>query len=135
MAQTVFTNGFCSVAANDISSSVRAMTLNYSADTQEVTAMGDDTQINLGGLKNWSLEVELNQDFASSALDSILFPLLGTSVAIEIRPDAGAVSTSNPKFTGSGIITDYPPLGGSVGDAETTKITIVSAASLVRATA
>jgi len=135
MAKMVLDNAYLSIAANDISANVKSVTLNYAAGIQDITAMGDLTKINLGGLKEWSIEAELNQDFAAAGLDSILFPLVGSTVAVILRPDAGAVSTSNPNYSGNAVLASYPPLGGSVGDVAGTSISLQSASTLSRATA
>lgn len=134
MAKVVFTNAHISVGGNDISDHIRSVTLNYSAEEVEDTTMGDDTRTALGGLKNWSLDLEAANDFAASSVDSLMFPLVGTQVAIIFRPDAGAVSTSNPEYTGTGMLATYNPVGNSVGDLATAPINIVSAGSLSRAT-
>lgn len=139
MATDIFENGYLAVAANNISTSVKSMELNYEVETQDDTTMGDTTRSVKGGLKNWSVTATLVQDFANSALDSILYPLVGTVVAIEVRPDAGSVSTSNPKFTGNALLKSYKVLGGSVGDLQMCEIELVAAkgsgnANLTRAT-
>jgi len=134
MAQLILEDAFVSVDGNDISSSVKSVTVNYSAEMQDDTTMGDDTKSNKGGLKNWSAEVELLQDFASGQLDSILFPLVGTTVAVIFRPTSAAVSASNPNYTGNGTVESYPPLGGTVGDLASTTISIQPAGTLSRAT-
>ena len=134
MAQLILEDAFVSVDGNDISSSVKSVTVNISAEMQDDTTMGDDTKSNKGGLKNWSAEVELLQDFASGQLDSILFPLVGTTVAVIFRPTSAAVSASNPNYTGNGTVESYPPLGGTVGDLASTTISIQPAGTLSRAT-
>ncbi|MGW4102310.1 hypothetical protein [Streptomyces sp. NPDC004976] len=73
----------------------------------------------IGGLKSAELGVEFLQDFAASELDSIMWPLLGSVVAFEVRADQGSVSTSNPAYTGSVLINGWSPLTGSVGDEAT----------------
>ena len=134
MATQILDNAFVEFDGNDLSSYVRSVTLNYEAETQDETAMGDDTRIMLGGLKNWSAEVELNQDFAGSALDSIVFSLVGTTGTLKIRQDAGTVATTNPEFSGTALLTNYPPFGNSVGDLATTSLSFTSAGTLSRAT-
>ncbi len=134
MATMVLDDAFVSIDGNDISSNVRSVNLEYNAEEIEDTNMGDDTRTFLGGLKNWSAQIELSQDFAASALDSILFPLVGTVVTAIIRPDSGSVSTSNPNFTGSVLVTGYPPLGNAVGELAITTLSIRSAGTLSRAT-
>lgn len=123
-----------SVGGNDISAFVKSLTLDYSVQLKDFTASGDLNTINKGGLKDWSISAELFQDFAAAALDSILEPLLGTDVAIEIRKSTDAVSTSNPKYTGTAVLAEYPPLSAAVGDESMSTISLASASALVRAT-
>lgn len=135
MAVLVLTDAFVSINAVDLSEYVRQVTLDYKADLQEDTAMGDSTRSRVGGLKDWSLQVEFNQDFAAAKVDATLFPLVGTTFAVIVRPVKGvAVSATNPNYTGTGILESYPPLGNSVGDLATTSITIQAAGTLSRAT-
>ena len=135
MAKTVLTDAFVSVGGNDISDHVRTVTLNYSAEEQDDTTMGDDTRTNLGGLKTWSLDIEVANDFAASQVDSIIFPLVGTQVAVVFRPTSAAVGAGNPEYSGTGMLSTYNPVGQSVGDLATAPITIVSAGTLARAVA
>lgn len=136
MASFVFTDAFVSIGGTDVSDHVKSVSLSYSADTPEKTAMGDGTHIYIaGGLKNWSVDIEFYQDFASSNVDSILFAGVGTSMALIIRPVASSsVGATNPNFTGSGILESYNPLEGSVGDMAMTKAAFKAGGTLSRAT-
>ena len=98
--------------------------------------MSANSKQRIAGLKDWSVDVELNQDFAAASVDATLFPLVGAAAfAIEIRPDAGAVSATNPKFTGNALLESYPPISGSVGELATVSITLQGDGDLTRATA
>ncbi len=134
MATTVLTDASVTLDGNDISDHVVSVTFTYEAESLDETAMGDDTRIMKGGLKNWSVELEMHSDFATSAEDSIIFPLIGTVVVIIVRASSAAVSTSNPNYTGSVLVTSYPPFGNSVGELATTTVSMVSAGTLSRAT-
>lgn len=134
MPTLILDNAFVEIDGNDVSSDANQVSLSYESETQDETAFGDDTRINKGGLKNWSGSISFHQDFDAAALDSILFGLVGTQVTIKIRPDGGAVSTSNPEYTGTALITSYPPLGNSVGELAQASIDFVSAGTLSRAT-
>ena len=133
MSELIFSDASVIISTKDISDHVKSATLNYAAEMQDNTAMGDDTKSSFGGLKTWSLEVEIKQDFAASDIDSILFPLVGTAFTVALRPTSAVVSATNPSYTGTGILESYPPLGGSVGDLATTSITIQCAGTLSRA--
>jgi hypothetical protein len=138
MANIVLTDAFISIAANVLSSSANSVSIDYSAAAQDDTAFGDTTKSSIGGLKDWTIKVDINQDYANAAADSILFPLVGTTVAFEIRPTSAVVGVNNPKYTGTGLITAYNPIGGKVGDKAAASVTIVpggATPTLTRATA
>lgn len=124
----------------DLSDHVKSITINYESETQDNTAMGDDTRSMQGGIKNWSMSVELHQDYAVGEVDDTLFDIVGTAVPVVVKPTSGAVSTSNPSYSGYGLISTYTPLGGAFGDLVAAPIEIVpaksgaNAATLVRAT-
>jgi hypothetical protein len=136
VAAFAITNGFLSVASNDLSTYVRSMELQVNGETVDVTAMSSTSwRAMVAGLRSWSVVVTINTDVAAGLADSILWPLYQTSVAVEVRATGSAVSTSNPKWTGSGILQPGTVFGGSVGDASTTTFTIVGSGALTRATA
>jgi len=116
MATVIFKDAYFTINSVDLSDHVKSLTLNYEAETQDDTAMGDDTRSMLGGLKNWSASVEFHQDYAVGEVDVTIFSLVGTSTAIEIRPTSAVVSATNPSYTGNGMVTTYSPVSGAVGD-------------------
>lgn len=137
MATFVATDYSVTINSVDLSDHVRSVTLDYSAETQDDTAMGDSTRSNAGGLKNWTLTVEFLQDYAASEVDATLFSIVGTAVNWHVVPTSGAVSATNPKFNASGLVQDYNPQAGSVGDIAVAQVTIVpggSAPNLTRST-
>lgn len=135
MASLVLTDCFVSLGGTDVSTYVRSVTLPYGAEMLDDTTMGDTTRINKGGLKTWQLDIEFQQDFADNLIDEILFPLVGTSFTVVVRPTTSAVGVSNPNYTGTGVMESYQPFGQSVGDLTTSTVTIQSAGTLSRATA
>lgn len=135
MAEKILTDPFFSIGGTDLSDHVKSVTLDYGADTPELTAGGDDTHIfAAGGLKTWSMSVEFNQDYAASNVDATLFAAIGASSAIVLRPDTDAVGVTNPSYTGNGIASNYNPVSGSIGEVMTTPLQIVAAGTLSRAT-
>lgn len=137
MATEILDNAFVEYDGTDLSSYVKSVTLSYEVETGDDTAMGDDTRSSLGGLKNWSAEVEFNQDYDAGAVDATLFPKVGSSGTLTLRKDAGTASSTNPEYSGSAVLTSYPPLGGSVGDVHTTTASFVpggSSPTLTRST-
>lgn len=100
MAVMALLNEYLSVNAVNLSDHTRQAMLTAEATQLDVSAMGDGWTRNTYGLKSGQIAVEWNDDFAGGSVDATLWPLLGTNVAFELRPDAGVVSATNPKYTG-----------------------------------
>lgn len=136
MAAFVWTNGYLLVNSVDLSDHVRALTLNYSGDMQEQTAMGDGTRTRLSGLKDWSINVTFKQDFDSGSVDATLFSLIGgAAVTVAVKPVNATTTATNPQFSGSAVLETYPPLAGSVGVLAEVSATFQAAGTLTRAVA
>ncbi|HEV8642170.1 MAG TPA: radical SAM protein [Methylomirabilota bacterium] len=125
MASIVLTDAFVSINAVDYSDHVKQVTLNFSAELQDSTAMGNTSRARKGGLKDWSMDIDFFNDWAAAQIDVNLFPLVGVQTAIKARSSkTAAISATNPEYRGNGIIDSYPPLSDAVGTMATTKVTI-----------
>ena len=135
MASFVFKDAEVFINAVDLSDHVTAVTLNYEADLQEETAMGDFTRIRLAGLLDWSLDVTFKQDFAASEVDVTLFGLVGAAAfAVTVMADLTAgVGATNPRYTGNVVLATYPPFGNAIGELATTTANFQAAGTLSRA--
>lgn len=111
-------------APTNLTNHVRSITINYAAEMLDKTAMQNDSRARITGLKDWSVTVEFNQDYAAGSVDATLFPMVGsTAKYIAIRPTTAAGSATNPRFNGLGLLESYPPLGGAIGDLATVTAT------------
>ena len=134
MATFVFTDAFVSINSVDLSDHVRSVILDLTSEEQDDTAMGANFRSRKGGLKDGSISLEFNSDFAASEIDATIFPILATSVAFEIRPTSSAASSTNPKYTGNCLVTQHVPFGNAVGDLATTSVTWPTTGTVSRAT-
>ncbi len=100
----------------DLSDHVLSVTLNISSDLQEDTAMGDTYRSRLGGLRDWSLDVNLKQDFGASSVDVTLFADLGVSGTFTGKPTSAGISATNPRFHGECILATYPIFSNTIGE-------------------
>ena len=97
----------------DISSVVNSSSLSRSAETAEVTALGDGSKAYIAGLKDASVSIEGMADVVTSGyLDSVL----GATTTWEFFPAGTAVG--QVKYSGSGIVTTLDVSAG-VGEAVT----------------
>ena len=92
------------------------------ADLQ-TTAMGETNISRIGGLKDSSVSITFLNDFAASEVYATLAALLGTAVPVTITPVTGSVTATNPKKTGSCLVTELPFIDGSVGDLAEVSVT------------
>ena len=126
----VYLNG-----ASNLSAFTTKIELNAEGAELDTTTFGSTWGTATIGLKNASLACDFLDDYtASTGLDAILWPLFGTLVAFEIRPDAGSVSTSNPKWTGSVLISKLPAISGQVGELAKKSVTWKVSGAVTRAT-
>jgi predicted secreted protein len=137
MAKQVATNVVVKVAGIDLSSYVSNVSLSSSADAIEVTSFSSaGARERVSGLKDNSVTIDFMQDYAASAVEATVYPLIGsTAVTFEILPNGTAVSSTNPKYTGSLIVVDWTPVAGAVGELLTASVTWPITGAITKATA
>jgi hypothetical protein len=132
MAVFAATDYQITVNSVDLSDHIAAVDLPIEADEQEDTAFGDTWRSRLGGLKDASITISWHQDFAASEVDATLWPLLGTVTEVVVKPTSGTVTTTNPSYTASFLVSKYTPIAGSVGDLATLDTTWPVSGAVVR---
>lgn len=134
MATFMLNNASVTINSVDLSSYVTSVTLSQSADNLEDTAMGDTSRSYIGGLKSGTVDIEFNADFAASKTEATIFPLVGTSTAVVIKPVAASVSATNPSYTFNAIVTSWDTLNGSVGEIATHSVSWPITGAITKAT-
>jgi len=134
MATFVFTDASVTINSVDLSDHVRSVTLDITAEEQDDTAMGATFRSRKGGLRDGSISLEFNSDFAASEIDATIFPILATNVAFVVKPTSSAVSSTNPSYSGNCLVTQHVPVGNAVGDLATTSVTWPTSGTITRAT-
>jgi hypothetical protein len=131
----IYRNALLKFAGVDVTTQLRSLAANESAEEQDDTAMGDTTRSSAGGLLRWTIEGEANQSFGTTTqLDVAFATRVGTTQTVVWRPFASATSlaATNPKYSGTGLLTEYVPMSGSVGDQFIATFSIVSAGTRTR---
>ena len=125
MAIFVLKNASVLINSVDLSNRVKKVTVNIKAADEDNTAMGAAGKGRIAGLRDDSISVEFNQDFAAANVDATLFPLVGAAAfPVIVKPVAGAASATNPRYYGNCLLTDYNPIDGAVGNAATTSVSL-----------
>ena len=123
------------VGTTNLSSSINSVTLDITADEIETTAFGQTYRTRIGGLRDASVSLDFMQDFAAGSVDALLFPLMGSTVAIKIAPTSGTVTATNPEYRFDALVTQYQPFAGSIGDIASLSISWPVTGEVLRGTA
>ena len=109
--------------------------LKISANDVTTTSFGGSYVTRVAGLKEGSISLTFNQDFASAAVDATIYPLIGSLGTVVIYPTSSAVGTANPAYTAVASIIDYSPFASNIGDLATFSVTWPTSGTISRATA
>lgn len=136
MAKQIIQNCVIIISSSTVTSNAVRATLTMNADEVDTTAFGQSYRSAIGGLTSGSLSIDFQNDYAASAIDSIISPLVGSTAAFEVRPaSTAAASSANPKYTGTILVTEYSPIDSAVGDISTFSVTWPIVSAVTRSTA
>lgn len=136
MAKFYYQNPAVTVNGVDLSTHIASATVESSFDDIETTSFGSNgKRERIGGLEDGSVSLEFHVDFAAASVDATIWPLRGGTAPITVMPAGTALSATNPRFSGTALITGWSPIDGAVGDLATTSVTWPLTGGWARATA
>ena len=118
----------------DLSDHITQASLEINYDDVDTTAFGDTTRTRIAGLGDATVNITFNQDYAASEVDATLNGLVGTTTAVELTPAAGGISATNPKYSGTVLVTSYQPISAEVSSLATLSVTWPVTGAITRAT-
>ena len=121
MAKLVLTDANITLGSTDISTYVAAVTINSTAAEVETTAFGQGAVTRVGGLKDNSVTLSIHNDY--SAIEGLVYPLIGSTSTIVVKPNGTAVGSANPSYTATVLVTEWTPVNGAVGELNTADVT------------
>ena len=142
MAVMVLTNAYITIGGISLADHANSVTLNYEIDSVETTSFGDTGHKFAGGLQNNSIEIALMQDFATTipsgtpttSVEALIYPLVGTTTTVVIKPNGATTSATNPAYTLTGtFLASHTPVAGGVGELAMTTLTFTGG-TLAKAT-
>jgi hypothetical protein len=132
MAKLVLTNANVTLGGTDVSSYVASVTLNISVNEVETTAFGSGATTRVGGLQDNSVTLDMHQDY--SAIEGLVYPLIGSTTSLVVKPNGTAVGTANPSYTMTPLVTEWTPVNGAVGELATASVTWPVSGTVTKAT-
>jgi hypothetical protein len=70
-----------------------------------------------------------------SAIEGLVFPLIGSTTSVVVKPNGTAVSTTNPSYTATVLVTGWSPVNGAVGELNTVSISWPVSGTVTKAVA
>ena len=131
----VITNANVSIGGVDLSSHITKVTLSTSRAEIDTTTFGNVAKRRVAGLQDNSVSIDFNQDFSASAVEATLYPVLGSTTQIIIKPNGTATGTANPSYTFNALCVEFTPLDAQVGDLATASISWPIDGTIAKATA
>jgi hypothetical protein len=81
----------------------------------ETTAFGPGNgKTRVGGLLDTTISLSMHNDY--SAIEGLVYPLIGSTTTIVVKPNGTAVSTANPSYSMTALVTGWSPVNGAVGE-------------------
>lgn len=114
------------INSTDVSLQVTAITFKGSRETIDIPATFGARSSKAAGDDTYEVEISLLQDTDATAVADILWTELATTngtITVEATLRAGAVSETNPKYTGTAIVTGWE-LGGEVNSVGVLTVTL-----------
>lgn len=126
MARLVLTDASVVINSVNLSDHIASVTISTTEDVIDTSAFSS-TSINgrtrVAGLADNSITLEFHQDFATSNVEQTIYPLIGSTTTIVVKPTSSAVGATNPSYTMTALVSEWQPLSGSVGELATASVT------------
>lgn len=132
---TVITNASITIGGVDLSSAVKKVTLSTSRNEIETTTFGNTAKRRVAGLADSKISIDFNQDFSASSVEATIYALLGTTATVVVKAVSSTVSTTNPSWSASVLVTEWMPLDAQVGELASASITWPIDGAITKATA
>ena len=116
-----------------LSDHCKGVTFNAKRDMPEATTFGDYWRRFLPGLKDLEKSLNFNADYASAKVDDTLWSPWddGTAIAVNLRPDAGAIAADNPEYQTSDYVENYGILDVTPGAIASNSVSFKNASGTV----
>ena len=132
MAKLVLTDSKITINGTDVSTYVAAVTLSVTAAEVETTAFGQGAVTRTGGLKDNSVTLSIHNEYSS--IQGLVYPLIGSTASIVIKPNGTAVGTANPSYSATVLVTEWTPVNGAVGELATASVSWPVSGTITKST-
>lgn len=134
MAKFVLTNPEIEINSVSLADHVASVTVSESYAEVATTAFGDTAVTRIAGLGDHSVSLDFHEDFSATEVHATIYPLLSGTTTLVVKPVNETTSSTNPSYTMTVLVTEWPLLNGAVGDLATASVTWPVSGSITVAT-
>ncbi len=128
----VMHNAYVELDGDDYTEQTTEVELSVDVADEDVTTFAADgwTEV-VGTRKSGKLDLGI---LLGTEIEDFFWTNMGDNVGFVVRPDDGAVSTSNPEYTGTVMVPGFKPVSGKVSDVARDKVSMKTSGPVERAT-
>jgi len=134
MAALVLTNAYITINSVNLSDHITSVTINTTEDVIDTTAFGSTARTRVAGLLDNSVVIEFQQDYAASNVEATIYPLVGSTTTVVVKPNGSTTGATNPSYTFTALVSEWQPLNGAVGELATASVTWPISGTITKAT-
>ena len=134
MAKFVLTNPLIEINSVDLSDHIASVTVTESYADVATTAFGDSAVTRVAGLGDHSISLDFHEDFAATEVHATIEPLIAGTTTVTVKPINETTSATNPSFSMTVLVTEWPLLSGAIGDLASASVTWPVSGSITKTT-
>ena len=120
----VLTDPVIEINSVDLSGNIASVTLQSSVADVTTTNFGSGGNVTrVAGLTDNSVSLEFHNDWEAASVSATISPLVGGTTSITVHPSGSTTSATNPSYTFTVLVTEWPYIDGAVGDLATASVT------------
>lgn len=126
----VLNNAVVTLDGTDFSEQTTSVQLTTDVKDEDVTTFAAEGWTEVEGTrKSGKLDAEMLID---DGVDDFMWANFGTKVPFTVKPDDGAISTSNPEYSGTVLVPGFAPVDGKPSDVARVKLSFKTSGPIVR---
>jgi hypothetical protein len=135
MARIVLTDAKVVINGVNLSAYISSVGLSTTDDVLDSTGFSTaGARTRVAGLQDNQVTFEFFQDFAASAVEATIYPLIGTTTTCVVTPTSSTGGTAtNPSYTFTVLVSEWMPLSGAVGELSTASVSWPISGSITKA--
>jgi hypothetical protein len=136
MAKIVLTDAKVTINSVILSDHINNITIDTKYDIVETTGFSSTAaKTRVAGLADNTVTLDFMQDYAAANVEATIYPLIGSTTTVVIQPASTSVSTTNPTYTFTALVSEWQPLKGQIGSLATASVTWPITGAITKATA